>query len=47
MGPERCEEARSVIEIARLSRKLRIGNVLLGHIENQLLRAATVATERL
>ena len=48
VGLERREEARSVIHIARLSWKLRDDdNVLLGRIENQLLRAATGATERL
>jgi len=48
VGPERCDEARSVIEIARLSWKLRDDdNLLLGRIEKQLLRAATVAADRL
>jgi pyruvate,water dikinase len=48
VGLERCEEARSVIEIARLSWKLRDDdNVLLGRIEYQLLRAATLAAKRL
>jgi pyruvate,water dikinase len=48
VGLDRREEARSVIEIARLSWKLRDDdNVLLGRIEHQLLRAATLAAERL
>jgi len=48
VGPERHDEARSVIAIARLSWRLRDDdNVLLGRIEKQLLRAAKAAAERL
>lgn len=48
VGPQRREEARSVIEIARLSWRLRDDdNVLLGRIEKQLLRAANAAAGRL
>ncbi len=48
VGPSRHEEAKSVIEIARLSWKLRDDdNVLLGRVEKQLLRAAGTAAKRL
>jgi len=48
VGPERHEEAGSVIAIARLSWTLRDDdNVLLGRVEKQLLRAAKIAAERL
>ncbi len=48
VGPERHDEARSVIEIGRLSWKLRDNdNVLLGRIEKQLLRATKCGAERL
>lgn len=48
VGTERRDEARSVIEIARLSWRLRDDdNVLLGRVERQLLRAASIAAERL
>jgi pyruvate,water dikinase len=48
VGMERHDEARSVIEIARLSWRLRDDdNVLLGRVEKQLLRAAKVAADRL
>ncbi|MGD8698632.1 MAG: PEP/pyruvate-binding domain-containing protein [Gemmatimonadales bacterium] len=48
VGPERHDEARSVIEIARLSWRLRDDdNVLLGRVEKQLLRAAQIGAERL
>jgi pyruvate,water dikinase len=48
VGPERQEEATSVIAIARLSWRLRDDdNVLLGRVEKQLLRAANTAAQRL
>jgi len=48
VGPARLEEARAVIDIGRLSWRLRDDdNVLLGRIEHELLRAATFAVERL
>jgi pyruvate,water dikinase len=48
VGPERNDEARSVIEIGRLSWKLRDDdNVLLGRVEKQFLRAAKAGAERL
>jgi pyruvate,water dikinase len=48
VGPDRHEEARSVIEIARLSWRLRDDdNVLLGRVEHQLLRALQLAADRL
>jgi pyruvate,water dikinase len=48
VGPKRHPEARSVIEIAQLSWRLRDDdNVLLGRVEKQLLRAAKIAAERL
>jgi pyruvate,water dikinase len=48
VGPKRHAEARSVIEIAQLSWRLRDDdNVLLGRVEKQLLRAAKIAAERL
>lgn len=48
VGPERQDEARSVIGIGRLSWKLRDDdNVLLGRVEKQVLRAATIGMERL
>jgi pyruvate,water dikinase len=48
VGPGRHDEARSVIEIARLSWRLRDDdNVLLGRVEKQLLRAVDIAVERL
>jgi pyruvate,water dikinase len=48
VGPNRQDEALSVIEIARLSWRLRDDdNVLLGRVEKQLLRAANIAVKRL
>jgi pyruvate,water dikinase len=48
VGPERNDEARSVMRIGRLSWKLRDDdNVLLGRVEKQLLRATKVGAERL
>jgi pyruvate,water dikinase len=48
VGPERHDEARSVMEIGRLSWKLRDDdNVLLARVEKQLLRAAKAGAERL
>lgn len=48
VGPSRSEEAHSVIEIARLSWKLRDDdNILLGRVESQLHRAAGIAARRL
>ena len=48
VGPDRREEALSVIEIGRLSWRLRDDdNVLLGRVEKQLLRALDAAAARL
>jgi pyruvate,water dikinase len=48
VGADRHDEARSVIEVARLSWQLRDDdNLLLGRIEHQLLRALRIATDRL
>jgi pyruvate,water dikinase len=48
VGPQRHDEARSVIEIGRLSWRLRDDdNVLLGRVEKQLLRALELCAERL
>jgi len=48
VGSERRQEAESVMEIARLSWKLRDDdNVLMGRVEKQLLRAIEVAGDRL
>jgi pyruvate,water dikinase len=48
VGDDRREEAKSVLEIARLSWRLRDDdNVLIGRVENQLLRALELAAARL
>ncbi len=48
VGVERHEEARSVIEVARLSWRLRDDdNVLMGRLEHELLRAVKLAADRL
>ncbi|MEJ2210198.1 MAG: PEP/pyruvate-binding domain-containing protein [Anaerolineae bacterium] len=48
VGPERQKEARQVIEIGRLSWRLRDDdNVLVGRLESQLLRALEEAARRL
>jgi pyruvate,water dikinase len=48
VGPERKEEARDVLRIARLSWKLRDDdNILMGRLQNQLQHAVTLAAERL
>jgi len=48
VGPERREEAEQVLEIGRLSWRLRDDdNVLVGRLESQLLRALEVAAHRL
>ena len=48
VGPERHEEALEMLEIARLSWRLRDNdNLLLARVESQLLRALHVATRKL
>jgi pyruvate,water dikinase len=48
VGPARHQEARQVLAIGRLSWRLRDDdNVLVGRLESQLLRALTVAADRL
>lgn len=48
VGPERHEEALEMLEIARLSWRLRDNdNLLLARVESQLLRALHVATRQL
>ncbi len=48
VGPDRHDEALEVLEIGRISWRLRDNdNLLLARVESQLLRAVRVATERL
>ncbi len=48
VGPDRQEEAREVLDIGRLSWRLRDNdNLLLARVESQLLRAVHLAAERL
>ncbi len=48
VGPERHDEAREVLRIARVSWRLRDDdNLLLGRVESQLLRAVGLGLERL
>jgi pyruvate,water dikinase len=47
-GPERSDEAREILEIGRLSWRLRDDdNVLIGRLESQLLRTLETAASRL
>lgn len=48
VGPARRDEAAAVLRVARLSWKLRDDdNILLGRLEDQVLRAGSLAIERL
>jgi pyruvate,water dikinase len=48
VGPDRQDEAREVLEIGRISWRLRDNdNLLLARVESQLLRAVHIAVERL